>query len=99
MLTDIEDSLLAMSEGESALLAVAARVLSSWHGRLVNREAVEQAACRLAKLGLVRWVYRVEGKVQLSVSVDMNTRGSRCAAVIATNRGPQYLRGTTAARQ
>src|SRR3989344_5436195 len=55
MLTDFEDSLLAMSDGEPASLAVAVQVLSSWHGRPVSREVVEQSACRLANLWLRKW--------------------------------------------
>jgi hypothetical protein len=97
MLTDFEDSLLAMSDGEPASLAVAVQVLSSWHGRPVSREVVEQSACRLANLGLVSWVYRIGGRVHLGKKVGMSIRRSRRAAVLATKQGQQYLRGTKVA--
>jgi hypothetical protein len=94
MLTDVEDSLLAMSEGEPAQLDLAVQVLSSWYSRRVARREVEQIACRLAKLGFVRRNYRLSGKVRLSKRVPIGTMRSLNIAILATENGRKHLHET-----
>jgi hypothetical protein len=94
MLTDIEDSLLAMSEGEPVQQKVAVQVLSSWYARRVVREEVILLAVRLAKLGLVRWVYRRHGKLHFSKRARISMIRSSGTATLATAKGREQLNET-----
>ena len=91
MLTEIEDSLLAMSEGEPAQQKIAIQVLASWYGRRIGLQEVTHIACRLANLGLVRWIYWRNGKQYLSKKVRPHIRRSLNSSVLATAKGQTKL--------
>ncbi len=56
-LTDIEDRLLAMCEGEPVTIELARAVLGSWYARKIGHAEIVQTVNRLTRVKLAKWQY------------------------------------------
>lgn len=57
MLHEIEDRLLALSEGDQVTISLAQKILGSWFELKLKRSHVTHMARRLSNLKLVQWHY------------------------------------------
>lgn len=91
MLSEMEDRLLAMSEGEQVTIQLAQAVLSSWFEVKLSKARVMQMALRLAKLRLIHWHYTSGHKAYFSHNLPRASYGSSRLSFRASSSGERLL--------
>ena len=91
MLTELEDRILAMSEGEWIDLATGAAILESWFDRVIDRSELDAAINRL--MGSMLLQLKAEGSLVLDPQL-MADRPLEALEIRATSFGEVYLAKT-----
>jgi hypothetical protein len=90
-LSDIEDRLLAMCEGDSVSVKLAQEVLGSWYQRKVSRSEIVGMVNRLGKLHLLKWCYQIGQRKHLSKALPLKQTAIAFVTFKATTLGESYL--------
>lgn len=91
MLSEMEDRLLAMSQGEQVTIHLAQAVLSSWFEVKLSKARGMQMALRLAKLHLIHWRYISGHKAYFSHNLPRPSHGSSRLSFRASPSGERFL--------
>jgi hypothetical protein len=92
VLTDIEDRMLAMAEGEFVHFKVARPVLGTFYERNVSFAELSSIVGRLSNLGLIHWRIREGGRWCYRWRASEGLQHSCAAAFSITPAGANYLR-------
>lgn len=91
VLSDIEDRLLAMSEGDPVTVKLAQEILSFWYERKVGHLEIIRMVNRLAKLEFIRWRYERGTKKHFTKRLSPTRTGVKSPTFKATRVGELYL--------
>ncbi|MCX9158566.1 hypothetical protein OPU71_20835 [Niveibacterium sp. 24ML] len=91
MLSDIEDRLLAMCEGDPVTIQLARDTLGIWYEKPFERKAIIQIASRLAKLGLLKWQYRKKTKQHFTKRFPCRCAEMQFVTIRTTKAGDVHL--------
>lgn len=90
-LSDIEDRLLAMCEGDYVTLALASQILGTWYSRKIDRAEIVQLVNRLTKLKFAKWQY-TKAKGSKKYFTSRLPRVQMYLTFKATEAGESYLK-------
>lgn len=91
MLHEIEDRLLALSEGEQVSISLAQKILGSWFELKLKRSHVIHMAHRLSNLKLVQWHYVFGRKHYRSYYLPRSKGGLKQITFKASAAGERLL--------
>ncbi|MFH1871002.1 MAG: hypothetical protein ABIG36_10320 [Pseudomonadota bacterium] len=91
LLSDIEDRLLAMCEGDPVTIKLAQTTLGVWYERAFGNTEIVQVANRLAKLGLLKWQHRRNNKRYFAKSFPCGCIAMESLTFQATKAGEAHL--------
>lgn len=91
LLTNIEDSVLAMAEDEFVHFKTARPVLGTFHERNVSFQELSSIVGRLSTLGLIRWRIRKNGIMHFRTRAPVSSQHNCTAAFTATAKGKAHL--------
>jgi hypothetical protein len=91
LLSDTEDRLLAMCEGDSVTIKSAQSVLGAWYERPFGEMKIIQMANRLARLGLLKWQYRRKNKRYCTKAFPRRCTDRKLLTLQTTAAGETHL--------
>lgn len=91
LLSDTEDRLLAMCEGDPVTVKLAQSVLGIWYEHSFGKSEVIQVANRLAKLGLLKWQYRRKNRRYFTKRFPCRRSEMKSLTFQATQAGEAHL--------
>lgn len=91
LLTDIEDSVLAMAEDEFVHFKTARPVLGTFYERNVSFQELSSIVGHLSNLGLIRWRIKRHGIMHFRTRAPVSAQHNCTAAFAATAKGKEHL--------